>query len=136
MSYCTTCLPQSGYKEKAYEFVAPDLAAYYQSKHIAYTTIPPHNPTCTRSFDGQAPVITSLQNGKEYIIVDKNKQTLLLSCNVANDVAQVYWYVNDYFIGSATAGKSISFTPNATKIKISCTDDKGRNTDINIQVKY
>lgn len=135
-SYCTTCLPPSGYATKPYPNISPELAAFYDSHQISYEKIPPHNPDCTRTFDGQAPVITTLQNKMTYLIVDKDKQELQLGCTTANDVQQVYWYVNDQFIGSAKRGEKLLFKPDAPVIKISCTDDKGRNADIEVKVKF
>jgi penicillin-binding protein 1C len=51
-------------------------------------------------------------------------------------VGQVYWYINDQFFKSARAGEKLFFVPVEGPVKISCTDDKGRNRDIWIRVKY
>jgi len=135
-SYCTSCLPVSGYKTKYYENVSPELAAYYDAFHIAYPHIPEHNPSCTRSFDGQQPVINSLTNGMVYIITDRQQQQLQLSCTTANDVQKVYWYINDRFLKSTKIGEKTFFIPATPDVKISCTDDKGRNANIRIKVKF
>ncbi|MBS1774033.1 MAG: penicillin-binding protein 1C [Bacteroidetes bacterium] len=135
-SYCTTCLPANGYKTKLYPNVSAELAAYYESSHISYQKIPLHNPKCNRVFDGKLPVITSLTNNLTYIIMDKQEQKLQLICATANDVQQVYWYVNDKFYASAKPGERTFFKPEGNAVKISCTDDKGRNADINIKLKY
>lgn len=135
-SYCTTCLPTAGYATKTYPNISPELAAFYDSRNMAYQKIPPHNPACTRTFDGQMPVITTLQNGMTYIILDKDKQQLQLGCTTANDVQQVYWYVNDQFLGSARRGEQLLFKPTNTQVKISCSDDKGRVVDIVVKVKF
>ncbi|HVX25431.1 MAG TPA: hypothetical protein VHB70_03760, partial [Parafilimonas sp.] len=135
-SYCTSCLPASGYKEKLFENISPELATFYKMNHIAYQKIPPHNPACTREFNGHAPVITSLNNGMVYIIMDKQQQQLTLSCSASNDVSKVYWYVNDKFLSAANPQQKIFFNPSSSNIKISCADDKGRNTNIEIKVKF
>jgi penicillin-binding protein 1C len=134
-SYCTSCLPANGYKMKQYENTAPDLAAFYEQRHVSYQRIPPHNPSCTRVFSGAAPAITSLQDGMTYLVVDKDQQ-LTLSCTNGPDVQQVYWYVNDHYVGSALAGAKLFFVPADNKVKVSCTDDKGRTTTIRITVKF
>jgi penicillin-binding protein 1C len=135
-SYCTSCLPPAGYKTKYFQNISPELAAYYSSNHIAYEKIPPHNPACSRAFSGQAPAITSLSNGMVYIVIDKQEQQLALSCSTANDVTKVYWYVNDKFFASGKAAQKLFFNPDVPDIKISCVDDKGRNTNIEIKVKF
>jgi penicillin-binding protein 1C len=135
-SYCTSCVPPSGYKTKLYPNIAPELADYYNMNHIDYDKIPPHNPACTRMFEGTAPAITSLVSGMTYLIMDKGKQQLQLSCTAANDVRKVYWYINNKYYASATVGQKLFFAPNSTNLKISCTDDKGRNADIEIKVRF
>lgn len=134
-SYCTTCLPANGYKIKYYENISPELAAFNDTRHISYVRIPPHNPSCGRLFDGMAPTITSLQNGMTYLIADKTQQ-LQLACSVGSDVQQVYWYLNDKYLGKTLSGEKLLFTPTEPLLKISCTDDKGRNSCIKIKLNF
>ncbi|RYE25818.1 MAG: penicillin-binding protein 1C [Sphingobacteriales bacterium] len=134
-SYCTSCMPVNGYKIKTYPNIPPELSVYYEINNIPYTKVPMHNPACNRMFDGQAPVINSLSNGSTYIVADKQQQ-LQLSCMVGNDVQQVYWYINDKFYSANAAAEKTFFTPTTPLVKISCTDDKGRTTNLNVKVKY
>ena len=133
-SYCTSCLPASGYATKWFPNLAPELAAWYDQQGISYKKIPPHNPTCSRLFDGQKPTITTLQNGMTYLIVDKAQQ-LQLGCTGASDVQKVYWYINDKFLAATGLNEKVFFSPDAGKVKVSCTDDKGRVADIEVLVK-
>lgn len=135
-SYCTSCLPSNGYKVKMFPNIDPELANYYETNRISYQKIPLHNPACTRYFPVAAPIINSLSDGATYLITDRGKQQLQLSCAAANDVKKVYWYVNDKFVGGCDKNQKIFFSPNEPTIKISCTDDKGRNKDIYIIVKF
>lgn len=135
-SYCTTCLPANGYKTKQYPNISGELAAYYDISNITYDKVPPHNPSCGRMFDGDPPYITSLTDNSTYIIVDKEQQQLQLLCTASNDVKRVYWYINDKFYTSTKVGEKAFFLPTNTRVKISCADDKGRNVDINIKVKF
>jgi len=134
--YCTSCLPANGYITKLMPNILPEIAVYNNVHHIPYEKIPPHNPSCTRSFDGQAPMINSLQNDMTYLVIDKGQQQLQLSCATANDVQMVYWYINDQFFGSCRSGDKLFFAPADPRIKISCTDDKGRTSNIEIKVKF
>jgi penicillin-binding protein 1C len=54
---------------------------------------------------------------------------------VGNDVHKVYWYINDQFFKAGEAHDRQFFIPEEGPVKISCTDDKGRNRDIWIRVK-
>jgi penicillin-binding protein 1C len=136
ISYCKSCAPQSGYKKKWYKIVEPDMQAWFEENRIAYQKIPPHNPNCELIFKGAAPSITSPVNGTEYLINKKDREPLQLICKTANDVSKVYWYINNKFYKSSNAGEKQFFVPDEGPVKISCTDDKGRNRDIKITVKY
>ncbi|MBS1764753.1 MAG: penicillin-binding protein 1C [Bacteroidetes bacterium] len=135
ISYCTTCAPSAGYKKILFPNPDPDLLAFYKSEHINISLPPPHNPSCSRIFRDTPPQISSPVNNSEYIIDLKSGDKLMLSCNVSSDVHTVYWYLNDIFYRAADAGEHLFFTPQKGTIKISCADDKGRNTDINISVR-
>lgn len=139
-SYCTSCLPPNGYKTKLLPNIASDLAAYYDAARIPYGKLPAHNSQCTRLFTDQLPVITSLVNGNTYLVMEKEQQKLQLSCTVAGDVHKVYWYVNDKFFAVAQANQKLFFMPPTASaspvVKISCTDDKGRNANIRIKVRF
>jgi penicillin-binding protein 1C len=136
ISYCKTCAPATGYKKKWYKIIEPDMQAWFEQNGVAYDKIPPHNPDCERIFKGAAPSITSPANGVEYLINKKDPEPLELVCKTANDVSKVYWYINNKFYKSCNAGEKQFFVPDAGLVKISCTDDKGRNRDIKINVRY
>lgn len=136
VSYCETCAPQTGYIKKLYNVVAPEMQDYLSQNGIAYQNIPMHDPSCEKIFKGEGPVITSPLNNTEYFINKKDPEPLQLTANTANDVSKVYWYVNDAFYKKSSAGEKQFFVPQEGQVKISCTDDKGRNRNIKIVVKY
>jgi len=136
ISYCKSCVPASGYKKKFFKIAEPEMQAWFEENRIAYEKIPQHNPDCELIFKGAAPIINSPVNGTEYLINKKNPEPLQLSCKTANDVSKVYWYINNKFYKSCNAGEKQFFVPLEGPVKISCTDDKGRNRDIRITVKY
>lgn len=136
ISYCKTCVPETGYKKKWYKIITPDMQAWYAENRVAYEKLPPHNPNCERIFKEGLPVIASPANGAEYLLNKKDPEPLQLSCRVGNDVSKVYWYINNKFFRSAEAGSKDFFLPPEGPVKISCTDDKGRNRDSWIRVRY
>jgi penicillin-binding protein 1C len=135
ISYCKTCLPESGYIEAWYPNILPEMISYYESKQVKYLKVPKHNPECERIFTESAPDITSPMYNVEYYVDKTDTTELMLSCNVANDVDKVYWYINDKFYKSVSPTQNVFFKPSEGKIKISCTDDKGRNSNTFITVK-
>lgn len=136
VSYCRACLPESGYRTDFYPNLSPALISYYEEQQVSYKKIPPHNPTCSRIEKSDKPIITSLVDGKEYILYEKSKQQLQLSCNASADVSRVYWYLNNRFYKESLQGEKVFFTPQPGRLKISCSDDKGRNTDIYITISF
>jgi penicillin-binding protein 1C len=136
ISYCHSCAPASGYRKNWYKITEPDMQSWFEDNHIFYEKIPPHNPDCELIFKGNAPFITSPVNGTEYLVSKKDPEPLQLVCRTANDVSKVYWYINDRFYKATPAGEKQFFVPDEGPVKISCTDDKGRNRNIRITVKY
>jgi penicillin-binding protein 1C len=136
ISFCTSCRPDAGYIKAYYPNYKPEIITYMNENNISYKKIPPHNPDCERLMTGSAPVITSPVHENEYFADIHDSMQIMLSCNAANDVTQVYWYINNKFYKSAKANEKIFFQPPEGNVKISCSDDKGRNRDIVIMVKY
>jgi penicillin-binding protein 1C len=135
-AYCKVCQPGSGYKKKWFRSISPEMQHYFEERRIAYVKIPPHNAGCEKIFKEGGPAITSPKNGSEYFISKKKPEPLSLSCYTGNDVSKVYWYINNQFYKAVDANTKQFFIPQEGPVKISCTDDKGRNRDIWIQVRY
>lgn len=135
IAYCTYCLPAKGFEKKAYANLAPELIAFYESQKLPYPKIPPHNPQCERVFHDGAPLIVSPNEGGEYYIRKDEPQQIQLACQAANDVEEVFWYVNDKLYQKSPPQEGIFISPPLGRVKISCSDDKGRNADVWIVVK-
>ena len=112
------------------------MQSYYDDHGMAYKKIPLHNPLCEKVFRDEKPQILSPGNGMEYLISKKDPEPLQLKCRTGNDVSRVYWYINNQFYKTGNAGSAQFFVPSEGPVKISCTDDKGRNKDVWIKVKY
>jgi penicillin-binding protein 1C len=136
ISYCQDCAPIAGYKRNWYRVVEPEMQSWFEDNRISFTRIPDHNPECERIFRGNAPFITSPVNGSEYLVSRTDPEPLQLVARTANDVGRVYWYINDKFYKASPPGEKQFFVPQEGAVKISCTDDKGRNRDVRIRVRY
>ena len=135
ISYCSACLPNDGYIEKLYPNYPPELLSYWTQTNLPYTKIPPHNPACLKVFENQAPKITKPVNGLTYFLNKKDTQELMLVAQAANDVQNISWYINNEFIKTVNKNEAVFIQPTIGKLKISCTDDKGRNTDSWVTIK-
>ncbi len=136
ISYCQSCAPATGYKKKLYNIMAPELEEHYNTLGQTIQKLPPHNPACEKIFNGDGPVIQSPHNGAEYLINVNEPEPLQLSAHAGSDVAKLFWYINDEFYKTTRAGEKQFFVAREGTVKISCTDDKGRNRNIKITVKY
>jgi penicillin-binding protein 1C len=135
-TFCEECRPESGYRKKWMTVYSPELVAYFNSKGLAYEKVPSHNPACERIFRKGVPTIVSPRNGFEYLISKTNPEPLQLSCDPSSDASRVYWYINDRFYKSSDPAAKQFFVPEEGPVKISCSDDKGRNKDVWIRVRY
>lgn len=136
MSYCRACLPSSGYKKKLYKLVSPEMQTWYHQQGIAYEKIPPHYPDCEQVFNNERPAILSPRSGFEYLISKNDPEPLQLQCRAGNDVNKIFWYIDNQFLKTSYAKLPVYFFPKEGPVKISCTDDKGRNRDVWIKVRY
>ena len=134
-SYCISCAPATGYKKKIFPQLVPELQHFLSESKRAMVFIPPHNPACERIFSEGAPQIVSPVNGTEYLLSKETPEPIQLECKTGNDVQKIFWYINDRYYKTADAGSSQFFMPSEGQVKISCTDDKGRNRDITVLVK-
>jgi penicillin-binding protein 1C len=135
-SYCETCVPAEGYIKKWYNITAPELQQYFAERNLAYQKLPPHNPYCEKIFRGNGPSIVSPRNGAEYFINSKEPEPLQLSAHAGSEATKLYWYIDDVLYKIVRPGEKQFFVPPQGNVKISCTDDKGRNTNIRITVKH
>lgn len=135
-SFKKECLPATGYKKKLIKLVPPEMQQYFEDNKIKYEKIPPLSPDCENATAGNAPFINSPINGSDYFIPKQNPEPLALSCQSSADVNKIFWYINNQFYKSCNPKEKLFFMPQAGPIKISCTDDKGRNKDIWIKVKF
>ncbi len=135
ISYCVTCMPAAGFIKKSFRVIPGEMQEYFISNNLHFDRIPPHNPACEKIFSGNGPRIVSLSHGTEYFINKKDPEPLELRAVTTTDVSKIFWYINNRFYKRASAGEKIFFIPPEGDVKISCTDDKGRNRDIRISVR-
>lgn len=135
IAYCSECLPaHGGYMKKSYPNPPEALTQYYIDEKIPFPFPPSHNPICQSVISGNPPEIVSPLDGRTYYHSQSNAE-LELKAITSNDVDYVFWYVNDIFQGKVHKRETFFYKPSLGKNKISCSDDKGRNTDISIFVK-
>lgn len=135
MSFCGHCVEGKAFVKKLYPNLSAEMIAFYDNQGVFYSKIPPHSPTCTAMQKGNAPKIISPVDKAEYLTIDQEEVELLLNCQAESKVQKVFWYINNQFYKSGKVGEKIFFKPKKGISKISCSDDQGRNSNIEILVK-
>lgn len=135
IQYCPACLPDSGYHKKYYPIYSPELTLWLEGNNIPFQKPPEHNSNCNALFSDEGPKILSPSKNYEYLVEDGSKQEIMLQAASDSRVKELYWYVNDLFLGKNKPGSKLFFTPIKGKNIITCLDDKGRKSEIFITVK-
>ena len=133
--YCTSCLGSHPYKLKVFEDFPPEYVNFLNSTGHPYTPLPPHNPSCERVFAGKGPRIISPTKDMTYLLVSK-KQTIALYASSGVNVKVHHWYVDNKFIARRKQNEKIFFGMGDGQHTITCVDDKGRSSSINIKVRH
>lgn len=135
VSYCTMCLPATGWKRSMELHMPPPVLTYMRAQGMALRTPPPHEPSCTRVFEGDLH-ITMPVNGKTYILEQATETQLRCDVVAPTDATMVYWFIDDVFVSAAPAGGSIFITPTAGQHTVECVDDRGRRARTTFIVKF
>ena len=136
ISYCTECLPDTGYKIVAFPDYDPELTLWFLKNKIPFKRPPPHNPYCTATFSGNGPKILSPSAGYDYYVEKGSKEQIMLSAASDPSVVVQYWYIDDKFFGKTKPGKKLFFTPEAGPVKITCLDNLGRKMTIKTDIIF
>lgn len=136
VSYCQSCLKSvKSYLTALYPSHPPELIDYFDSEKITYTQAPSHYQFCERVYPDQGLEIISPTDNALYYVDENDTNQMMLKALAPSNATTFYWYINDVFYQSTNADSSIYFTPPSGKVKISCSDDRGRNKDVMIEVK-
>ncbi len=136
LEFCTDCLPIEGFKKKYYNYYNPELSHWYDINNIYYEKIPSHNSNCVRRFKDNLPIIISPSSEYEYFLEKANPQKIMLQAASEPSIKFHFWYINDKFYKKVKAGNKVFFESEKGINKITCTDDKGRTSELEILVKF
>ncbi len=136
VSYCMTCIKDAGkHIEALYPNHSAEMLDYFKNEKITFSEIPPHYKFCERVFPNQGLEIISPVDRLEYYVDANDEKQIQLKAQSPSNATKYYWYINDEFFKAVSRNEELYFTPSEGKIKISCSDDRGRNQDIMISVK-
>jgi penicillin-binding protein 1C len=136
VQYCTGCLPSSDYKKTIYAVYEPELSVWLSQNKSVYHKPPQHNPNCNAKFAEDGPKILSPSEDYEYFLEKNSGQEILLLAASDSRVKTHYWYVNEKFIKKTKPGERVFFIPEEKELKITCLDDKGRDGNVKVSIKF
>ena len=127
---CPPFDPSATHSE-VYEYWPSDLAKVFRQAGIPRRA-PPELPDCasdSSADDGQAPQIVSPLRGEVYTrrISREGDERIALNATVDAGVQNLYWFVDDGFVGSTNAREPLLWQPAAAgQFTLRAVDDHGR----------
>lgn len=134
-SYCPHCASRHSCITRHYPNLLPELISFYKSHNINFEKVPPHNPACQGQSKGFAPQIQHPNQGSTYILNKDATPQLELLAFAGTEVYEIYWYVNNAFVGKSPPGKGLFVEPPNGPVLITCADEKGRRSSVDIFVE-
>ncbi|MCS7028482.1 MAG: penicillin-binding protein 1C [Bacteroidia bacterium] len=134
--YCQHCLPKTGYVEKVYPILPPELVIFYKENKVNFSVPPPHNPNCDRWISQQGPQIISPLSNYEYVLEKNAPIEIVLQAASESRIRTHFWYINGIFYRKVPAGQKLFYKPRSAITKITCTDEMGRSNHVILKVKW
>ena len=137
-SLCSHCrhLPTAGRTRpsvnslKIFEEWPADAATWLAENGFAVSVLPAHNPLCTGTIAGNAPVILSPAADTSYYIregVPLENQKIRLTASASSRTQDLFWFLDGALIFQGKAGEQYWLTPIRGKHVLTCVDAEGRS---------
>ncbi len=116
-------------RREVYEFWGSDMLRVFQQAGLPRRQPPPRDPSCVGFSEGGAsPIITSPRRGLTYTLrLSRGPEAISLHAEADADARDLYWFVNDAYLGKAPRGGSLQWLPpgpGAFQLRVA--DDQGR----------
>ena len=126
----TNELHRTARKFKIFEEWPAEAATWLAKNGFAVSVLPEHNPLCTGTIAGTAPVILSPTEDTVYYIRDGipiENQKIQLSASTSNRTQQLFWFLDGELIFKGDAEQPYWLTPVKGEHVITCVDAEGRS---------
>ena len=118
----------------------PTVSKYYGIKNFDYKTIPPYHPNCRDmlSGDDQMQFVYPSPNDKIHLPLDLNgeQQELVVELNHKDREAEVFWYLDEEYIGVTMGTHQMSLQPNPGEHLILCIDLDGDKVELPFSILH
>jgi penicillin-binding protein 1C len=136
------CYQQPGVTEmQVYEFWPTDLSRIFRQAGISIKQPPAYQSNCDiddLSQAGNAPLINSPRWGVQYSLRSDIQDDELIPFSAIVDVGvkEVFWFVDDKFVGKVNAGNSLFWHPQSGHFTVRVVDDQGRAAQRQIDIAF
>ncbi len=121
---------------KIYEFWSSDLLKIFKEAGIARRTPPAYDPGCSMMDNvGLSPQITSPETEVSYVVRSTVKSSIPLAAVVDADVATLYWFVDDRYLGKTRRDQPFLWFAKSGKYVLRVVDDHGRSDARDLMVE-
>ena len=107
-----------------------DAATWLAENGFAVSVLPEHNPLCTGTIAGNAPIILSPAEDTIYYIregVPLENQKIRLTASASSRTQDLFWFLDGELIFQGKAGEQYWLTPIRGKHVLTCVDAEGRS---------
>ena len=115
---------------KLFEEWPADAATWLAENGFAVSVLPEHNPLCTGTIAGNAPVILSPTEDTIYYIregIPLENQKIRLTASASSRTQDLFWFLDGELIFQGNAGEQYWLTPAKGKHVLTCVDAEGRS---------
>ena len=129
-SHSITDTSLNNVQAKIFEEWPADAATWLAENGFAVSVLPTHNPLCTGTIAGDAPIILSPAEDTVYYIregVPLENQKIRLIASASNRTQDLFWFLDGELIFHGNAGKQYWLTPVRGKHVLTCVDAEGRS---------
>ena len=129
-SHCRQNSRQPSAHTRIFEEWPADAATWLAENGFAVSVLPEHNPLCTGTIAGNAPVILSPAEDTIYYIregVPLEHQKIRLTASASSRTQDLFWFLDGELIFQGRAGEQYWLTPDRGKHVLTCVDAEGRS---------
>ena len=131
-SLCSHCrnLSTDNAQAKVFEEWPAEAATWLAENGFAVPVLPEHNPLCTGTIAGNAPIILSPAEDTTYYIrtgVPLENQKIRLSASASNRTQNLFWFLDGELIFKGKAAEEYWLTPVKGQHVLTCVDAEGRS---------
>ncbi len=126
----TTPAAYNSVETQIFEEWPAEAATWLGKNGFAVPVLPAHNPLCTGTIAGTAPIILSPTEDTVYYIRDGvplTQQKIQLSASTSNRTQQLFWFLDGELIFKGNAEEHYWLTPVKGEHVITCVDAEGRS---------